>query len=295
MHAPTDFFRYLAATPEADGWGAVVTGGGRFTALPRRPYPPPGHPSDHSFTWESGRVLGAFQMVYLVEGRGEFEARATGRVAVSAGTALLLFPGTWHRYRPAADAGWVEQWVEIGGSLLERMLRESTFSPDDPVVALSRRLELEARIDSIHALITTQPAGHAPELAAHALGVLALLHASRHEKSPVRPVVSAVEQAKRVMEDAGSRPVSMPKLARSLGVAYSYFRREFRARTGISPRQYLLRIRMQRAQRLLGASDESIKRIADRLGFSSAFHLSSAFKAEFGMAPSHWRRRRLER
>jgi AraC-like DNA-binding protein len=52
---------------------------------------------------------------------------------------------------------------------------------------------------------------------------------------------------------------------------------------------------MQRAQRMLGASGESLKQIADRLGFSSAYHLSSAFKAEFGMAPSLWRRRKLER
>lgn len=295
MRPPPDFFRYLAATPEADSWGAVATGGGRFTALPRRPYPPPGHPLDHNFTWERGRVLGAFQMVYVSEGAGEFEARATGLVPVQAGTALLLFPGTWHRYRPDAGTGWVEEWVEIGGFVLDRILREKVFSPEDPVIPVSRRLELEARIASLHGLISAHPAGDAPELAAHALGVLALLHSSGRGGGPPRSIVAAVEQAKRAMEDAGNRPVSMPGLARSLGVAYSYFRREFRVRTGISPRQYLLRLRMQRAQRLLGASDESLKQIAERLGFSSAYHLSSAFKAEFGMAPSHWRRRKLER
>ncbi len=295
VRASPDFFRYLVATPGADSWGAVVTGGGRFTALPRRAYPPSGHPLDHNFTWERGRVLGSFQIVYLAQGAGEFEAKATGRVRVEAGTALLLFPGTWHRYRPDTDTGWVEQWVEIGGALLDGMLGEKVFGPDDPVIPVSRRLELEARIASIHGLISTQPAGDAPELAAHALGALALLHASRHGRNPARSIVAAVDQARRIMEEADTAPTSMPELARSLGVAYSYFRREFRARTGLSPRQYLLRLRMQRAQRLLGASDESLKHVADRLGFSSAFHLSSAFKAEFGMAPSLWRRRRLER
>ena len=294
-NAPTNFFRYLVATPGAENWGAVVTGCGRFTAQPHRPYPPAGHPSDHNFTWQNGRVLGAFQVVYLADGRGEFETRATGRLSVGSGTALLLFPGIWHRYRPADDTGWLELWVEIGGSLLERMLREKVFSPDDPVVAVSRRLEFEARVESIHNLVSRQPDGDAPELAAQALGVLALLHASGHGHRRPRSVVSAVEQAKRTMEEWGSKAVSMPALARSLGVAYSYFRKEFRARTGISPRQFLLRIRMQRARRMLGATDDSLKQIADRLGFSSAYHLSSAFKAEFGMAPSHWRRRKLER
>jgi AraC-like DNA-binding protein len=163
------------------------------------------------------------------------------------------------------------------------------------VVAVSRRLELEARIETLHGLVSRKPTGDAPELAAQALGVLSLLNASTKAQDRPRSVVSAVEQAKRIMEEGSSRPVSMPELARSLGVAYSYFRREFRMRTGISPRQYLLRIRMQRAQRMLGSSGDSLKQVADRLGFSSAYHLSSAFKAEFGVAPSRWRRRKLER
>ena len=292
---PPDFFSYRVATPGADAWGAVVTGAGRFTALPRRPYPPGGHPSDHSFTWDGGRVLGAFQVVYVAEGRGEFETRARGRVEVGAGSALLLFPGTWHRYRPLGTRGWVELWVEIAGPLVARMIRERVFCEDEPVIGVARRLELEERLNALHGLMSTEPPAQAPEMAAQALGILALLHASRLEQGKQRPIDAAVDQAKRIMEEGDTRSVRMPALARSLGVAYSYFRREFRLRTGIPPRQYLLRIRMQRAQRLLGSSNDSLKQIADRLGFSSAFHLSSAFKAEFGTAPSRWRQRRLDR
>lgn len=292
---PPDFFRYRVPTPGADAWGAVVTGGGRFTALPGRPYPPRGHPGDHSFTWERGRVLGAFQVVYIAEGRGEFETRAVGRLEVGSGTALLLLPGVWHRYRPLRATGWVELWVEIGGALIEGMIRGGIFSEERPVVAVARGLELEGRLGALHRLMSTEPPGEAPELAAQALGVLSLLHASRNEPGRPRSIVAAVDQAKRMMEEGDTRSVRMPALARSLGVAYSYFRREFRLRTGMSPRQYLLRIRMQRAQRLLGSSDDSLKQVAERLGFSSPFHLSSAFKAEFGIAPSRWRRKKPER
>ena len=290
-----DFFRYQVATPGSESWGAVVTGGGRFTALPRNPYPPQGHPRDHDFTWEGGRVLGAFQVVYLADGSGEFESKATGRIPVGSGDALMLFPGTWHRYRPLSTQGWTELWVEIGGPLMERLISDSVFSTSEPVVTVSRRLELEERLNSIHSSMSEEPAGDAPEIAVHALGILSLLHHSRHEQGRPKSIVGAVEQAKRIMEESGSRPLRMPALARSLGVAYSYFRREFRKRTGISPRQYLLRIRMQRAQRMLGSSNASLKQVADRLGFSSAFHLSSSFKAQFGLAPSQWRRRKLER
>jgi AraC-like DNA-binding protein len=295
MPLQPDFFRYLASTPEAETWGVVVTGGGRFTAQPRRPYPPSGHPSDHNFSWENGRVLGAFQLVYLAEGRGEMETRANGCVTVVAGAAMLLFPGEWHRYRPAKDTGWVEKWIEIKGPLMDGLLGKAVLSPDLPIITASRRLELEAHIDSIHSLISIEPVGDNSALAAHALAVLSILHSSRGAQGMDRPVSTAVDRAKRIMEDTDSNSLSMPQLARHLGVGYSYFRREFRRRTGISPRQYQLRIRMQRAQRLIGSGDEPLKRVAERLGFSSAYHFSSAFKDEFGVAPSKWRQRKLER
>ena len=285
-----DFFRYLAATPEAENWGLVVTGAGRFSARPGRPYPPPGHPRDHHFTWERGRVLGAFQVVYLSEGRGEFEARPGDTRAVAAGDALVLRPGMWHRYRPDPETGWTERWVELAGPVVDRLLGAGFPAPAGPVVPVSRRLEFEDRIGAVHGLIGAESPAPVPELAAHALGLLALLDVSRHERQRRSPVGNAIAQARRAMEEVEGREQPMPELARALGVAYSHFRREFRRRTGVSPRQYLLRVRMQRALRLLGSTDETLKQIADRLGFSSPYHLSTAFKKRFGLAPSRWRR-----
>ena len=193
MGSLPDFFRYLASTPEADAWGVVVTGAGRFSALPRQGYPPKGHPPDHAFSWENGRVLGAFQIVYLTEGSGEFDSAATGRVPVNAGTALLLFPGEWHRYRPNDDSGWVENWVELGGPMTGRILATKGLSPEKPVVVIDRRLELETQIDSIHRKVASLPSANAPELAAHALMALAILHDPPAEHAAYRPVASAVD------------------------------------------------------------------------------------------------------
>jgi transcriptional regulator GlxA family with amidase domain len=40
---------------------------------------------------------------------------------------------------------------------------------------------------------------------------------------------------------------------------------------------------------LLVSTDVTLDDVATRLGFSSAFHFSTAFKREFGIAPQHWR------
>lgn len=107
--APASFFRYRLPHDEAAHWGIGVHGGGAFQAKVGEPYPPVGHPSDHSFDWKAGRALGAFQVVLVAQGRGEFESQATGLVPLVAGMALLLFPGVWHRYRPDPTTGWTEK------------------------------------------------------------------------------------------------------------------------------------------------------------------------------------------
>jgi transcriptional regulator GlxA family with amidase domain len=76
-------------------------------------------------------------------------------------------------------------------------------------------------------------------------------------------------------------------------VGYAGFRREFKRRTGLAPGQYLMRLRLERAQRLLGATPATLEAVSEQVGFSSAFHLSAAFKARFGVAPKVWRKGRI--
>lgn len=292
MPRPTpDFFRYVLPHADAAHWGAAVTGGGVIRVRAGDPYPPAGHPADHSFAWRTGRVLASFQVVHVAQGAGEFESEATGLRRVVAGTALLLLPGVWHRYRPDPATGWTEKWVEFNGTVPRRLAQAGVLTPAGAVVPVASPGELEARLDRIHEWLRHEADGLESELSAGALGVLSLLRQARPDPAESKPAAIAVARARRLMEEEGTATLPLPELARSLGVAYSSFRREFVRRTGLSPQQYQGRVRLQRAQRLLGGTDQTIKQIADRLGFSSAFHLSAAFAAHFGLPPREWRRR----
>lgn len=285
------FFHYRLPPASAALWGVAVHGGGAFAARAGEPYPPVGHPADHSFEWRTGRALGAFQVVLIAQGRGEFASRATGRIELVAGNVLVLLPGVWHRYRPDPATGWTEKWVEFGGALPERLQEAGVFGAERAVCSVARPAELEARLDHLHGVLRVEAEGAEAELAAGVLGVLALLQEKAGALAEDRPAVVAVQKAKRLLEEEGATIPRLPELARALGVGYSSFRREFRRRTGLSPQQYLLRVRLQRVQRLLGSTDQSIKEIAERLGFSSPYHLSATFSQYFGLAPSEWRRR----
>jgi len=87
----------------------------------------------------------------------------------------------------------------------------------------------------------------------------------------------------------------MRELAESLSVSYSWLRQTFKARTGLSPKQFHLQIRLQRAQDLLANTSRSVKEVAEILGFDSPYHLSAQFKQRVGTAPREWRRQVVPR
>jgi AraC-like DNA-binding protein len=292
MRARPDYRRYLLNTPESEAWGLAVTAGGRQGCPAGSPYPPAGHPPDHHFNWETGRVLGACQIVFIAEGRGLFESRATGLVRVGAGTALVVLPGVWHRYAPDPEAGWTEQWVELQGRTVEILCKKGALSPARAVVPMERALELEALMDRIQARLCGATTGFDPEAAALGLHVLALVVEAPRLRAAPRALAAFVAKAERLLSEAVDQPPAIPGLARELGVAYSYFRREFKRHTGLAPYQYVRQMRLEKARRLIGNSSDSLQTIADRLGFASPYHLSAAFKKHYGQAPNHWRRHR---
>jgi AraC-like DNA-binding protein len=292
MYARPDFRRYLVNPPESEAWGIAVTGSGRQTCSAASPYPPAGHPADHHFSWENGRVLGACQIIFVAEGRGVFESRATGLVPVTKGTALIVLPGVWHRYAPDPKTGWTEQWIELQGSRPEALVKNGSLSSSRAVIKMERALKMEALFDEIQARLVAPAAGFDPEAAAIGLQILSLVVEAPRLCAPSRAITSFVSRAERVLMDSVDSPPAIPGLARELGVAYSYFRREFKRHTGLAPYQYVRRLRMEKARRMIGGSSESLQTISERLGFASPFHLSAAFKKQYGQSPDHWRRRR---
>lgn len=84
--------------------------------------------------------------------------------------------------------------------------------------------------------------------------------------------------------------VEVRNLARKLGVSLPHFSRAFRAVMGVSPREYQLRVRIDRARHLLAESDLSVGEIARSLGYSDLFFFSRQFAQHAGVSPTGYRR-----
>lgn len=87
--------------------------------------------------------------------------------------------------------------------------------------------------------------------------------------------------------------ISVADMAEYAHLSVSRFSAVFRQQFGISPYQYLLRLRLLHARRLLRTNGLSLQQIAESCGFASVPHFSKAFKKAMGYAPSVSRTRQL--
>jgi AraC family transcriptional regulator len=88
------------------------------------------------------------------------------------------------------------------------------------------------------------------------------------------------------------RRISIRELARVLGLSASHFCRAFKCTMGFSPRDYVLRRRIEVAQGLMLTTSEPLSSIAVKCGMCDQSHFTRSFHRIVGETPYTWRRTR---
>lgn len=92
-----------------------------------------------------------------------------------------------------------------------------------------------------------------------------------------------------------SRDINIKKFISEFHISESHFYRIFKNYTGLSPYQYLIRVRINRAQTLLTSTQYQIKYIAYTVGFDSVNHFISYFKRQTGYTPAEYQKNKRDK
>jgi PAS domain S-box-containing protein len=93
------------------------------------------------------------------------------------------------------------------------------------------------------------------------------------------------------VQERYAEPVSVEDLAREAHLSVSQLQREFRRLFGVSPREYVARVRLLMARRMLEKGGAQVGEVALECGFYDQSHFARSFHAATGMRPLEYRRR----
>jgi len=100
-----------------------------------------------------------------------------------------------------------------------------------------------------------------------------------------------VDRALKAMHEDPAHPWTLDVLAASVGASRAAFAKRFHDLVGEPPMTFLKKWRMARAADLLCQPDETVASVAEKIGYSSPFSFSTAFKRVRGMSPQEYRAR----
>ena len=107
---------------------------------------------------------------------------------------------------------------------------------------------------------------------------------TRHADAPIHEAEAWIHQHCR-------GEVRFDALARELGMSARNFIRRFKAATGLAPVEYLQRLRVRAAQRLLEEQHVTVQEVGRAVGYEDAAFFRALFKRQTGVTPTLYRRR----
>lgn len=85
-----------------------------------------------------------------------------------------------------------------------------------------------------------------------------------------------------------SEDITLEELASMRGISPSYFSRKFKETAGVSPQQFLTRLRLRQAAALLKNRGFSTQNAAAAIGFSDIYYFKNFFRNFFGVSPDDY-------
>lgn len=157
------------------------------------------------------------------------------------------------------------------------------INPSDPLI-YSIGLTLKTELES---------GGIGGRLYVDAMTTALMAHLLRYysvQKYPLPPIANGLPRyiLRRVVDyiqEHLEQDLTLATLAAIAQISPSYFSRLFKQSTGLSPHQYVIQCRIERAKRLLLQGKLSIPEIAYSLGFTHQSHFSHHFKRLVGSSP----------
>lgn len=245
--------------------------------------------SGHSF---GPAVRKDFLIHYITRGKGSYRVGEQS-YELGAGEYFLICPGTTTFYQADKDDPWSYLWIGFNGMRAPAYLEYLHLNQSDRLTGRCENREFLT--GCVREMLAAKELTHANELKRQGqlyLFLAELAACSREEAGAAEydyPVQVYVEHALRYMEEHYQEGIRVRDVADFVGLNRSYLANSFKKLIGESPQEYLIRIRMEKAEELLKQTKDSIAAVAGTVGYDDPMTFSRVFKRERGVSPKEYR------
>lgn len=227
----------------------------------------------------------------IISGKGCFTANGKTH-NLEAGQGFLICPGEIVSYKADSIMPWKYSWVGFHGLKAQQIINRAGLSIDVPTFRYNER---DLLVESLDEMINEARSRRPSDLM---LSGLLYQFLARLVKSldPWKSFTAKnsdssiyVSKAVEYIEKTYSGPLSVSGIAHHLKIDRSYLSTLFSRHLGISPRDFIINYRINKACELLGNPLLSISDVARSVGYDDPLQFSKTFKKEKGVSPSHYR------
>lgn len=242
---------------------------------------------------ESGHTYGPavrdhYLFHFIVHGKGILK-NAHGEFPVEAGQVFLISPEETTVYAADLHDPWEYYWIGFKGKEARQILQGFDIDLMQPILYAENPDIVLDTFEKMVFLYET-PSHSRYVLMAYLYLLFDQLHNAQEEGKKRSGIVeSYLDQAKRYIRDNYAYAINVEDIAAHVGIDRTYLYRIFMEHMQVSPANYLLRIRMERARQLLLNTRLSVYEVALSTGYNDISHFSGTFKKYFGMPPSRCR------
>ena len=226
-----------------------------------------------------------FLVVYVKEGQATLLSHK-GKPRLCAGDLFVMFPNEEIYYVVDKDTPWTISWVGLYGDMVSGFLSSAGITPENPIKNVKNiRHAISSIFEGIYQLSFSME--HHDKLSV--ISLLYQFFSVLNSDNSAKASVDYVEEAARLIDYNYDKNISVESIADRLFINKSYLSRLFKSQKGITPKEYLIKKRLDRAADLLKNSSVSINTVAVSVGLSDPLYFSRIFKKHTGLSPSEYR------
>lgn len=242
-------------------------------------------------TKEKLDLIPSFNMLhFVISGKGIFNGKA-----LEGGMGFLCEKGKRVSYYPDEKEPWVYGWLDFSDSAVLNELfsvidfdehKSFLFDKEKPYGSILENNSASSFSDGEYELCDFNRGLY--------FEILSFLKRDSHRKNHLiqgSQRYNHVLWAERYIENNCHRQkFNIAVLSEEMHLSRAYIHNLFLMYRSISPKQYLLKIRMERASKLLLSVDAPISVVANSVGYGDQFQFSKIFRKYYGVSPSNFRK-----